>query len=172
MLTWRSDLIYFCVFSRDDSVAIMFGRPLAPTWGITLVRVTMGIILIVASWEKFNAGGLFGFSAGIANFGLPLPQFFGPFITLLELIGGILMLVGFGARWVALLFICEFAVNVFVLKMQRPPPFGGWDSMRIDLMMLATEIAVVLVGPGQLALENLLLRRRGASSMQTATQYR
>ena len=44
-----------------------------------MVRVTMGIILIVASWEKFSAGGLFGFSAGIANFGLPLPQFFGPF---------------------------------------------------------------------------------------------
>ena len=151
---------------------MMFGRPLAPTWGITVVRVTMGIILIVASWEKFNAGGLFGFSAGIANFGLPLPQFFGPFITLLELVGGFLMLVGFGARWVGLLFICEFAVNVFILKIPRQPPFGGWDSMRIDLMMLAAAIAIVLVGPGELALESLMLRRRGARSMQTATQSR
>jgi putative oxidoreductase len=147
-------------------------RPLAPTWGITVLRVTMGVILIVASWEKFNAAGLFGFSAGIANFGLPLPQFFGPFITLLELIGGILILTGFGARWVAVLFVCEFAVNVFILKVPRQPPFGGWDSMRIDLMMLATAIALVLVGPGEFALEHLVLRRRSARSMQTATQYR
>lgn len=132
----------------------------------------MGIILIVASWEKLSAGGLFGFSAGIANFGLPLPQFFGPFITCLEMVGGILMLTGLGSRWVAILFVCEFAVNVFILKIPRQPPFGGWDSMRIDLMMLATAVAVVLVGPGELALERLVLRRWGARSMQTATEYR
>jgi putative oxidoreductase len=134
--------------------------------------MTMGIILIVASWEKMSAGGLFGFSGAIASFGLPLPQLFGPFITCLELVGGILMLAGLGARWVAILFVCEFAVNVFILKIPRQPPFGGWDSMRIDLMMLATAVAVVLVGPGELALERLLLRRRGTRSMQTATQYR
>jgi putative oxidoreductase len=150
----------------------MMGRALAPTWGITIVRVTMGVILIVASWEKISAGGLFGFSAAITSFGLPLPQFFGPFITALELVGGILILTGFGARWVALLFVCEFAVNVFILKIPRQPPFGGWDSMRIDLMMLATAIALVLVGPGELALERLVLRRRGARGMQTASQYR
>ena len=86
--------------------------------------------------------------------------------------GGILLLTGLGARWVALLFVCEFAVNVFILKIPRQPPFGGWDSMRIDLMMLATAIALVLVGPGELALDRLLLRRRGARSMQTASQYR
>jgi putative oxidoreductase len=123
----------------------------------------------VASSEKFNAGGLFGFSAGIANFGLPLPQFFGPFITLLEMVGGILMLVGLGARWVGLLFICEFATNAFILKIPRQPTFGGWDSARIDLMMLAAAIAIVLVGPGELALERLMLRRGSARSMQTAS---
>src|ERR1700730_7697958 len=142
----------------------MTGRALAPTWGISVVRVMMGVILIVASWEKSSAGGLFGSSAAISSFGLPLPQFFGPFITCLELIGGILMLTGLGARWVALLFVCEFAVNVFILKLSRQPPFGGWDSMRIDLMMLATAIAVVLVGPGELALERLGGGRRGARS--------
>jgi putative oxidoreductase len=148
----------------------MFGRPVAPTWGITLVRVTMGTILIVASWEKLSAGGLFGFSAAISNFGLPLPQFFGPFITAVELVGGILVLAGLGARWVALLFVCEFAVNVFILKIPRQPPFGGWDSMRIDLMMLATAIALVLVGPGRLALDSLVRARTGRG-LEAATQY-
>ena len=70
-------LINLATLPVGDSVGGMFGRPLVPSWGITVVRVMMGIILIVASWEKFNAGGLFGFSASIANFGLPLPQFFG-----------------------------------------------------------------------------------------------
>jgi uncharacterized membrane protein YphA (DoxX/SURF4 family) len=71
-----------------------------------------------------------------------------------------LLLVGLGARWVAVLFIVEFLVTSILLKVPRQPPFGGWDSMRIDLMLLATSVAVVLVGPGALALDNLVLRRR------------
>jgi putative oxidoreductase len=150
----------------------MFVKTLAPTWGITVVRVTMGVILVVACWEKINAGGLFGFVPAITNFGFPAPQVLGPFIPLLEGIGGFLILVGLGARWVAVLFVIEFAINAFVLKVPRQPPFGGWDSMRIDLMILAGSIMVLIAGPGQLALETVLLRRRGAQRMATAVQYR
>jgi putative oxidoreductase len=130
-----------------------------PTWGIAVVRVTMGVILVVAALEKLTAGGLFGFVPAVTNFGFPVPQLFGPFVPCLELIGGLLILLGLGARWVAILFICEFAINAFVLKVPRQPPFGGWDSMRIDLMMLAAAIMLVLAGAGALALDNLLLKR-------------
>jgi hypothetical protein len=44
--------------------------------------------------------------------------------------------------------------------------------MRIDLMLLATAIALALVGPGELALDRLLLRRRSARRMQTAAEFR
>jgi len=144
-------------------------KTLPATWGITLVRMMMGIILIVAGLEKFAGGGLFGFSGVLTQLGVVAPQVFGPFIPVLEFVGGVLMLAGFGARWVAVLFICEFFVNVFLLKSVKPAPFGGWDSMRIDLMMLATAVAVFLVGPGELALDRILLQRR---STQLEPQYR
>ena len=63
-----------------------------------------------------------------------------------------LIAVGLGARWVAVLFVVEYAITSLVLKVPRQPPFGGWDSMRIDLMLLAASIMLVLVGPGALAL--------------------
>jgi uncharacterized membrane protein YphA (DoxX/SURF4 family) len=83
----------------------------------------------------------------------------GIFIPLLETIGGLLILVGLGARWVALLFVIEFAVTSFLLKAPRQPPCGGFNSMRIDLMLWVSAITIVLVGPGALALDALLLRR-------------
>jgi putative oxidoreductase len=135
-------------------------KPLAPDWGVTIVRVMMGIILVVASGEKFSAGGLFGFIGAVTNLGFPVPQFFGVFVPLLELIGGLLIILGLGTRWVALLFVCEFVINAFLLKVPRPAPFGGWDSMRIDLMMLAAALMLALVGPGELALDRVLSRRR------------
>jgi len=127
-----------------------------------------GLIIFVAALEKFAAGGFAAFSRVTAGLGLPVPEFWGVFIPLLELVGGALILIGLGARWVAMLFVIEFLVTSVVLKVPRQPPFGGWDSMRIDLMLLAASVAVVLVGPGALAAESLLRRRYASRRGATA----
>jgi putative oxidoreductase len=134
-------------------------RELPPAWGITVVRVMAGLIITVAALEKFNAGGFDGFTKVVAGLAIPAAGFWGVFIPLLELIGGLMVLLGLGARWVAVLFVIEYAITSFALKVPRQPPFGGWDSMRIDLMLLAAAIMLVLVGPGAFALESLLWRR-------------
>ena len=136
-------------------------------WGVAVVRIMAGFIITVASFEKFFGGGFEGFTKVTSGLGIPAPEFWGVVIPLLELIGGLMLLVGLGARWVALLFVIEYFVTSFLLKVPRQPPFGGWDSMRIDLMLWATAIAIVLVGPGALALESLVLRR-GRQQMAVA----
>jgi putative oxidoreductase len=117
-----------------------------------------GIIITVAALEKFNAGGFEAFTRVVSGLSIPAAPFWGVFIPLLELIGGLMLVLGLGARWVAVLFVIEYFVTSFLLKVPRQPPFGGWDSMRIDLMLLAAAIMLVLVGPGALALESLLAR--------------
>jgi putative oxidoreductase len=142
-------------------------RTLPPMWGITVVRVVAGLIIFVAALEKFNGGGFDGFTKTATGLGLPLPQVWGVFIPLLELIGGALILLGLGARWVAILFVVEYGITSFAIKALRPPPFGGWDSLRIDLMLLTAAVTVLLVGPGAFALESVLMRsrRRSQSTM-------
>ena len=132
---------------------------LPPVWGVTVVRVTAGLIIFVAALEKFFGGGFDGFTRVVTGLGIPLPQLWGIFIPLLELIGGGLLLIGLGARWVAALFVIEYAVTTFALKAPRQPPFGGWDSLRIDLMLLATSVSVLLAGSGAWAVDNLVAAR-------------
>jgi putative oxidoreductase len=139
-------------------------------WGITVVRVMAGLIIFVAALEKYTAMGFSGFSAVAAQLSIPAAGFWGVFIPLLELIGGALILVGLGTRWVAVLFVIEYFVTSFLLKVPRPAPFGGWDSMRIDLMLFATAIALVLVGPGALALDSLVLGRRASGAQRAAAR--
>ena len=134
-------------------------RALPPSCGITVVRLMAGLIIPVAALEKFNAGGFDGFTKVVAGLAIPGASFWGGFIPLLELIGGLMVVLGLGARWVAVLFVIDYAITSFALKVPRQPPFGGWDSMRIDLMLLAAAIMLVLVGPGAFALESLLWRR-------------
>jgi putative oxidoreductase len=142
-------------------------RALPPAWGITIVRLMAGFIITVAALEKFSAGGFEGFTKVASGLDIPMAGLWGVFIPLLELIGGLMLFLGLGARWVAFLFIVEYFVTAFLLKIPRQPPFGGWDSMRIDLMLWAAVIAIAAVGPGAFALESLLLRR-GRADMPMA----
>jgi hypothetical protein len=51
----------------------------------------------------------------------------------LELVGGIALLVGLFTRWFGLLYICEFTITFFYVKLR----LTGFVDGRIDLMMLA-----------------------------------
>ena len=135
-------------------------RALPTAWGITVVRVMAGIIIFYAAIEKFNAGGFPNWTKAMAGFGFPVPEFWGVFIPMLELVGGAMLVLGLGARWAAILFVIEYFGTGLVIKTTRQPPFGGWDSMRIDLMLLAAALTIVMVGSGAFALESLLTRRR------------
>jgi len=132
-------------------------RALPPSWGITVLRVVAGLIIFVTGLEKLNAG-FDAFTKTTTGLGLPLAQLWGVFIPLLESIGGLMLLTGLWARWVAILFVIEYAVTSFGLKAMRAPPFGGFDSMRIDVMLWTSAIVLVLVGPGAFALESVVKR--------------
>ena len=139
-------------------------QTLPPAWGITFIRVMAGLIIMVAGLEKWGAGGLTGFTQALTNVGVPLAAFWGVWIPLQEFVGGLLILTGLGVRRVAILFVIEFFVTAFLIKLPSPAPFGGWDSMRLDLMLWAAAISIALVGPGAFALQNFLSRRTWAAA--------
>ncbi len=124
-----------------------------PGWGITAVRLATGIILLVAGWAKFMVGTE-AIAASFAKMAIPLPGVSGPFIMLLEIVGGALLILGIATRWVGLLFTIEFIVAAFYVKL--PVGFAG---ARLDLMLLAGSILLFLAGPGRLAIDEVWLEK-------------
>lgn len=62
-------------------------------------RVLMSLIFIIAGWGKLT-----GFSGTVGYFGslgLPMPSIITPLVILIELGGGLALLIGFKTRWVA-----------------------------------------------------------------------
>ena len=139
-----------------------------PRWGITVVRLMMGLILVVAGTQKW-AAGIGNFANFVGQLGIPLPQVIGPVIATGEVVGGLLLLVGFRPRWVALWFICEFLVTAFYVKLGRG---AGWDNARIDLMLLAGAGMLALGGGGVFALDEWLLRGRPGAGARGAPATR
>ena len=132
-------------------------RSMDPGWGVTAVRVVMGLIFVGAGWSKV-AAGLSVVAANFGKMGMPMPGLTGPFIALLELVGGALLLIGLAGRWLGLLFAIEFVVAAFVVKL----PSVGWAGARLDLMLLAGGLLLFSAGSGRLSIDEVWLERRRA----------
>jgi putative oxidoreductase len=115
-----------------------------------------GLLFAVHGYQKF-AGGLGGVAAFFAKAAIPFPNLSAPFIAILELVGGILLLLGVATRVVACLFAVEMLVTTLWVKM----PGQGWNSSDLDRMLLVACVLFVLAGPGAAALDRLWWEREG-----------
>jgi len=94
-----------------------------PGWGITAVRVMTGLLFAVHGYQKF-AGGIGGVVGFFAKISIPLPGLMAPFIATLELVGGILLILGLATRVLGCLFAAEMLVTTLWVKI----PAQGWNA--------------------------------------------
>src|SRR5262245_26150538 len=130
---------------------------LDPGWGITLVRITMAIILIVYGYQKwFQFGVSTGVTEMFAKYGLPAPGLLAFIAATLELGGGILLLIGLFARWLGLLLAVEFAVAAFYVQFRLKGFHGG----EFELLLMTCGLLFFLAGPGRASLDEAWLEKR------------
>src|SRR5438093_13235308 len=80
-----------------------------PGWSITPLRVVMALILVIAGYTKMSIG-MPAVAASFARYPIPFAWIAAPLIAVLELVGELLLLVGYGTRILAPLFCCQFLV--------------------------------------------------------------
>ena len=128
-----------------------------PGWGITVVRLAMGLITVVAGYQKFVVGPSAVAAFWVKNsYAIPTASIVAPYIAVQELIGGLLLILGLLTRWVGLLFACEFLVTAFWVRFR----LLGWMDGRLDLMLLAGAIMLFLAGPGRAAIDEVWFEKR------------
>jgi putative oxidoreductase len=125
-----------------------------PAWGITVVRISTGLIFVVHGVQKFVAG-LGAVTAFFAKVGIPTPGVMGPFIAILELVGGVLLIVGLATRWIGLLFAIEMLVTTLWVQI----PSRGWIASDLDRALLASSLLLVLAGGGKASVDTIWLEK-------------
>jgi putative oxidoreductase len=124
--------------------------------GPLLARITVGWVFLWAGWGKLGALPLV-----IENFrawGVPMPEILAPFVSGLEFVGGIALLLGFCTRLFA-------APLVFVMIVAIKAAF--WDQVDslayllglVEFAYLAIFLWLTLAGPGPVSLDHLLQRQ-------------
>jgi putative oxidoreductase len=119
------------------------------------VRMIMGLVLIITGHEKLISG-IQRVSATMLKNRIPFPTVAAAYITALELVGGVLLLIGLGGRLLGLLYIGEFLVVSFYVLV----PTRGWMDARLPIMLLAGALMLFLCGSGAASLDSVLRKLR------------
>lgn len=134
--------------------------------GLTVIRVITGLVFFMHGYTKVFVWGFEGTAAGFGQMGIPLANVAGPFVGLLELLGGLALIAGLATRWISIPL--AFTMVVAILKVHLAAGFFNPDGYEFPLMLLAGTMGLTLAGGGALAVDNLIAARRGAPAARHA----
>jgi putative oxidoreductase len=121
-------------------------------YGPLPLRILAGISFIIHGLPKLSniAGTEHFFSSMIG-----LPAAMALPIGLLEVIGGIALLVGILTRLASIMFIMEMIGSTITAKLSK----GFVGGYELDLLLMAISISLLLTGPGRISIEWNVLKR-------------
>jgi len=136
------------------------------TW-IFLIRLIVGIVFLSEGSEKF----LFPAELGVGRFiefGIPMPEFFAPFVGVFETLCGALILFGLLTRLAAIPLIIDMIVAISTTKIPILIEKGFWSlahEARTDFSMLLGSIFLLIVGAGNISIDALIIKSKNKENI-------
>lgn len=131
----------------------------AREWGLLITRVILGVVLVAHGWQKFTEWGITGTTASFEEMGVPAPPASALIASIVELGGGVLLILGLFTTVAGLLV----ALNMLGAVLFVHAPHGvfvagnGWELVAV--IGLAS-LVFALVGPGRISLDAVIAGRR------------
>jgi putative oxidoreductase len=131
-----------------------------------LIRIAVGSIFFSEGIQKF----LFPDALGPGRFtkiGIPAPEFTAPFVGVVEIVFGALIIVGLLTRLSAIPLLIDISVAIATTKIPMLLEKGFWAAAheaRTDFAMLLGLIFLLTVGAGSLSLDAKFVRSVSDSS--------
>jgi putative oxidoreductase len=123
---------------------------------LLLVRLSVGVVFAMTGWGKLHH--LNDIIEFFRSLGIPAPELQAPFVSGLELVGGVLLILGLAARLVSLPLIGTMGVAMLTAKAAEVESLIDVLGF-IEWHYLVFFAVVALMGPGQLSLDHLMSKK-------------
>ena len=141
---------------------------LHPGYGIAIVRIMAGIVLLIAGYQKWTGPGIAGISGFFGSVGIPAPGVMAPLLMTFEVVGGLLLIVGLFSRYIGAIMIVQFLVAGLLVSL---PSQGGWNLARVDFLLLACGALFLIAGSGLPSVDAMLAGRRGGPALARSPSF-
>ena len=148
------------------SLSVIFASR-APA-AVVLIRLMVGMVFLSEGIQKF----LFPAALGVGRFtqiGIPAPAVSAPFVGVVEIVCGALVLVGLATRLAAIPLLIDMVVAICTTKVPLLLSRGAWamaHEARTDWAMLLGALFLVLVGAGPWSLDARVAKRAATRQAQ------
>ena len=141
---------------------------------VILIRLIVGAVFLSEGIQKF----LFSADLGVGRFvkiGIPAPEILAPFVGVVEIVCGSLIILGLFTRLAAIPLIIDISVAILSTKipillgrgfwrfsLSKLPSYGFWSmahEARVDYATLLGSIFLLIAGAGALSIDARLSRR-------------
>lgn len=131
---------------------------------IILVRFIISLVFVSEGIQKF----LFPQALGVGRFikiGIPAPEIMAPFVGVVEITGGLLILFGLFTRLAAIALTINISVAIITTKIPMLFKDGFWSMLhesRVDFSMFLGCIFLLIAGGGLLSLDHMISKKKSA----------
>jgi uncharacterized membrane protein YphA (DoxX/SURF4 family) len=131
---------------------------------VILVRLLVGGVFLSEGIQKF----LFPDALGAGRFikiGIPLPGVMAPFVGVVEIVCGLLLIAGLATRLAAVPLIIDMVVAIATTKIPLLVKSGFWAAAheaRTDYCMILGSIFLLIVGSGPVSVDGRFHRKSEA----------
>jgi putative oxidoreductase len=111
------------------------------------LRIVVGVFFMVHSQMKFGSG----FGKFLSSLGLPAEM--AVLIGLLELLGGIFLIVGVLSRIASSLIAIDMLGAIIYVKKLKS--FSGNDGIELELLAFIILLTIIVLGPGRISISHI-----------------
>ena len=137
--------------------SFLIASPIQQQFGIAILRIITDIVFVAHGAQKVFVYGFAGVGGAFAQMGVPMPTVMGPVIGLIELLGGVALIVGLFTRIAALALACDMLGAILLVHAA-----GGFflpAGLEFVLMLFGAALAILFAGPGALSVDGALAAR-------------
>jgi putative oxidoreductase len=131
-------------------------------YGLLVLRIVVGVTFFAHGWLKFHGMGIAGTTGFFTNLGIPVPALTAWVVVLVEMFGGLALILGIFTLPAGLLLAADM-IGVLVFA-KHDASFIGPKSYELELNLLTASLAVALSGPGTFSLAQLLRGKQASQS--------